>query len=60
MAPHVKLLRGGIDDVEIFTRYLIEEADSAAVQTGEEQIGTFVQFLNQIKSEVQAFLQAQQ
>eukprot|EP00193_Tetraselmis_chui_P003922 CAMPEP_0177762252 /NCGR_PEP_ID=MMETSP0491_2-20121128/6244_1 /TAXON_ID=63592 /ORGANISM="Tetraselmis chuii, Strain PLY429" /LENGTH=846 /DNA_ID=CAMNT_0019278291 /DNA_START=238 /DNA_END=2778 /DNA_ORIENTATION=+ len=59
MAPQVKLLRGGVDDVSLFTRYLIEEADSSAAQTGAAQLGTFVSFLEQVRSEVQCFLQAQ-
>jgi len=58
VAPQVKMIRGGVDDVSLFTSCLIEEADAEAAQTGGEHLGTFVQFLDLVKAEVLAYLQA--
>eukprot|EP00951_Prasinocladus_malaysianus_P022244 scaffold185853_cov48-Prasinocladus_malaysianus.AAC.1 len=60
VAPQVKMMRGGVDDVSLFTSLLLEEADSVAAQAGGDRLGTFVQFLDSIKEEVVAFLNAQQ
>lgn len=59
MTPQIKMVRGGIDDVSLFTSNLLEEADSNAVQAGGEHLGTFSQFLELVKGEVKAFLEAQ-
>ena len=58
IAPRVRMLREGVDDLEPFTVHLIEEPDQAPA-SGAPAAPGFVAFLDEVQAEVFEYLQEQ-
>ncbi|DBB07884.1 TPA: hypothetical protein ACH3X3_009279 [Trebouxia sp. C0006] len=57
ISPQLKMVRGGVDDVSQFTSKLIEEPDAIFSQGNRQATVGLVAFLEQVKFEIQQFIE---